>query len=115
MVEKLRRLRLARDTPFVIVEQPAKKPELPLLIQDLDLNEITELPRECLDALFKRRNIAFNLRPQELLHAAVGELRLEFIDRSGRITEQAGKCGFHASLRTHTFENDAIENLNLID
>ena len=45
VVEKLRGLRLACNPPVVVVEQPAKEGELPLLIQNLDPHEIAELPR----------------------------------------------------------------------
>ena len=38
-------------TPIVIIQQAAEKRELPLLIQDLDLHEICELPSKCLHVL----------------------------------------------------------------
>ena len=44
IVEKLRGLRLARDAPVVVIEQPAKEAELPLLVENLDLHEVRELP-----------------------------------------------------------------------
>src|ERR1035441_4626711 len=88
VVEKLRRLRLARNPPIVIVDEPAKKPELGFLVQYLDLDEIAELPPECLDALLKSSDAVLNLRPQQRLHAASCKLRLQFIHRSGGITEQ---------------------------
>ena len=50
IVEKLRGLRPAGNTPVVIIQQAAEEPELPLLIQDLDLHEISKLPSECLHA-----------------------------------------------------------------
>jgi hypothetical protein len=40
IVEKLPGLRPPGNTPVVIIQQAAEKPELPLPIQDLDLHEI---------------------------------------------------------------------------
>ena len=57
--------------------------ELPLLIQNLDLDEIAKLPLECLDALIEYGNTVLNLRSQQRLHPAAGELRLQLIHRSG--------------------------------
>ena len=53
IVEKLRGLRLARDAPFVEVQQPAKEPKLPLLVENFDLHEVRKLPGERLDALLQ--------------------------------------------------------------
>ena len=78
IVEKLGGLRPAGDTPIVIIQQATEKRELPLPIQDLDLHEICELPSECLHVLVKPLKIAFDMRPQQLLHAVIGELRFEF-------------------------------------
>ena len=50
IVEKLRGLRPAGNTPVVIIQQAAEERELSLLIQDLDLHEVRELPSECLHA-----------------------------------------------------------------
>jgi hypothetical protein len=82
IVEKLRGLRLAGNTPVVIIQQAAEEPELSLLIQDLDLHEICELPSECLHVLVEPLKIALDMRPQQLLHAVVGELRFEFGNRA---------------------------------
>ena len=82
IVEKLRGLRSAGNTPVVIIQQAAEKRELPLLIQDLDLHEICELPSECLHVLVEPLKIALDMRPQQLLHAVVGELRFEFGNRA---------------------------------
>ena len=73
--EKLRGLRLARNAPFVEVQQPAKEPKLSLLAENFDLHEVHKLPGERLDALLQSRKVGFNLRPQQSLHAVVGELR----------------------------------------
>ena len=78
IVEKLRGLRSAGNTPVVIVQQAAEERELPLPIQDLDLHEICEVPSECLYVLVEPLKIALDMRPQQLLHAVVGELRLQF-------------------------------------
>jgi hypothetical protein len=51
IVEKLRGLRLARDAPVVVVEQPAEERELPLLVQHFDLHEVGKLAGECLHLL----------------------------------------------------------------
>jgi hypothetical protein len=40
IVEELVRLGLPGNTPVVIIQQAAEKPELPLPIQHLDLHEI---------------------------------------------------------------------------
>jgi hypothetical protein len=82
IVEELRGLRFAGNTPVVIIQQAAEKRELPLPIQDLDLHEICELPSECLYVLVEPLKIALDMRPQQLLHAVVGELRLEFRNRA---------------------------------
>src|SRR5437879_13744686 len=82
IVEKLRGLRSAGKTPVVIIQQAAEKRELPLPIQDLDLHEICELPSECLYVLVEPLKIALDMRPQQLLHAVVGELRFELGNRS---------------------------------
>ena len=76
IVEKLRGLRPAGNTPVVIIQQAAEKRELSLLIQDLDLHEIRKLPSECLHVLVEPLKIALDMRPQQRLHAVVGELRL---------------------------------------
>jgi len=52
------------------------------LIQDLDLHEVSELSRECVDALVEPLKIALDMRPQQLLHAVVGELRLQLGNRA---------------------------------
>ena len=82
IVEKLRGLRPAGNTPVVIIQQAAEERELSLLIQDLDLHEICELPSECLHVLVEPLKIALDMRPQQLLHAVVGELRFEFGNRA---------------------------------
>ena len=74
---------MCRDlAPIVIIQQAAEKPELPLPIQDLDLHEIRELPSECLHVLVEPLKIALDMRPQQLLHTVVGELRFEFGNRA---------------------------------
>ena len=78
VVEKLRGLWFARNAPVVVVEQPSKETQLTLLIQYFNLHEVGKLPDECLDSLFQPRNILFDLRAQQGLHAAVDELRLQF-------------------------------------
>ena len=82
IVEKLRGLRPAGNTPVVIIQQPAEKRELPLLIQNLDLHEVCKLASECLDVLVESLKIALDMRPQQRLHAVVGELRFEFGNRA---------------------------------
>ena len=64
IVEKLRGLRPARNAPIVVIQQPAEEHELSLLIQDLDLHEIRELPSECLHALVEPSKIVLNMRTQ---------------------------------------------------
>ena len=62
IVEKLRGLRPAGNTPVVIIQQPAEEHELSLLIQDLDLHEVRKLPSECLHALVESSKIVLNMR-----------------------------------------------------
>jgi hypothetical protein len=82
IVEELRGLRSPGNTKIVIIQQAAEKRELPLLIQDLYLHEICELPNECLHMLVEPLKIAVDMRPQKLLRAVVGELRFEFGNRA---------------------------------
>jgi hypothetical protein len=89
IVEKLRGLRLAGNTPVVIIQQAAEKRELALPIQDLDLHEICELPSECLHVLVEPFKIVLDMRPQQLLHAVIGELRFEFGNCTLWIAKQA--------------------------
>ncbi len=105
---------LASNPPVVVVDETPQERELATLIQNLDPDEIAELARECLDALLKPCNLGLDLRPQQFFHAATGKLRLQLVNCSGWITEQAGECSSDASLRTRPFEHDAIEDLNLI-
>jgi len=86
IVEKLGGLRPAGDTPVVIIQQAAKEAELPLPIQDLDLHEICELSSERPNVLVEPLKIALDMRPQQLFHAVVGELRFEFGNRPLWIT-----------------------------
>ena len=114
IVEKLRGLRLARNAPVVEVQQPAEERELPLLVQDLDLHEVRELPSECLHALVEPRNIALDLAAQQRLHVVVRELRFQFVDGPGRIAKELAERRAHAGLRPRAFEQNAVEDLDLI-
>src|SRR5271166_645093 len=91
IVEKLGGLRPAGNTPIVVIQQAAEKRELTLPIQDLDLHEISELPSECLHVLVEPLQIALDMRPQQLLHAVVGELRFEFGNRALWIAQEASE------------------------
>jgi len=44
------------------------------------LHEIRKLTNECLHVLIEPLKIALDMRPQQLLHVVVGELRFEFGD-----------------------------------
>src|SRR5579863_6067061 len=55
------------------------------------------------------------MRPQQLLHAVVGELRFEFGNRALWITNEASERRTHAGLRPGAFEQDAVEDFNLIE
>ncbi len=92
-----------------------KKRELPLLVQNLDLHEVGELASECLNALVEPLKIALDLRPQQRLHAVVGELRFEFADGARWIAEEAGEGRADAGLRPRAFEQDAVEDFDLIE
>src|SRR5216684_572265 len=89
IVEKLRGLRPASNTPVVIIQQATEEPELPLLIQDFDLHEIRELPSERLNVLVESSKIVLDMRPQQHLHAVVDELRFEFVNRALWIAKEA--------------------------
>jgi hypothetical protein len=54
-------VRLAGNTPVVIIQQAAEEPELALVIQDRDLHEICELPSECLHVLVESLKIALDM------------------------------------------------------
>src|SRR5580698_6209160 len=82
IIQKLRGLRSAGNTPIVIIQQAAEEPELPLLAQDLNLHEIRKLSSECLYVLVESLKVALDMRPQQLLHAVVGKLRFEFGNRA---------------------------------
>jgi hypothetical protein len=113
IVEKLCVLGSARNSPAVIVEQSAKKAELALLAQDLNLHEFAKLAREHLYALFKLGQVVLDLRAQERLHPAVGELSLEFIDSPGGIAEELREGCAYAGLRPRAFQQDAVEDFDL--
>jgi hypothetical protein len=115
IVEKLRGLRLARNPPVVVVEQAAKERELPLLIQTSICMKSPSCRVNAWTRWSSRRKDRLDLRPQQRLHAVVGELRLEFANRAGRIAEEAGERGSDAGLRPRAFEHDAVEDLNLIE
>src|ERR1039458_197488 len=114
IVEKLGGLRPAGNTPVVIVQQAAEKRELPLPIQDLDLHEIRELPNECLHVLVEPLKIPLDMRTQERLHTVVSELRFQFGNRALWIAQEAGECRAYTGLRSGAFEQDAVENFDLI-
>jgi hypothetical protein len=103
IVEKLGGLRPAGNTPIVIVQQVAEKRELPLPIQDLDLHEICELPSECLYLLVEPLEIVLDMRPQQLLHTVVGELRFQLGNRAFWITQEPRQRRAHAGLRPGAF------------
>ncbi len=88
-----------------------------MLIQNLDLDEIAELPLECLHALLQHGNRALNLRPQQRLHLLLLPVNcdFEFVHRSGRIAEEPRQCGADAGLRPRAFKHDAIEDFDLIE
>src|SRR5208282_2304426 len=73
-----------------------------------------ELADECLHALIEAPNIVLDMRAQQRLHAVAGELRLQLVNRASRISEKASERRAHAGLRSPSFEQDAVENLNLI-
>ena len=86
-----------------------------LLVENRDLNEVGELPGECLHALVEPGEVGLNLRPQQRLHAVVGELGAEFANGSGRIVEEASDGRADALLRPCSFQQHDIEDLDLIE
>jgi hypothetical protein len=61
VVKELSRLRFAGNPPVVVVDEPAQKRELPLLLQNFDPDEISELASKCLDALVELGNFGLDL------------------------------------------------------
>ena len=104
----------AGNAPVVEIKQAAKKRELPLPIQDLDLHEVRKLSNECLHALIEAPNIVLDMRAQQRLHAVAGELRLQLANRASGISEKASERRAHAGLRSRAFEQDAVEDFHLI-
>ena len=87
----------------------------PCWFEHFDLHEVGKLPDECLDSLLEPRKVALDLRAQQGLHAAVGELRFQFVDGSGWIAEETGQRRSHAGLRPCAFEQNAVEDFDLIE
>src|ERR1017187_90780 len=114
VVEKLGMLRPTGHAPIVVVKKSAKKAELTLLIQNFDLHEVSKLANECLHLTFESREVAFNLRPKQSLHAAVRELGLQFADGAGRIAEETSQCRTNSGLRPSAFKQDAIEHFDFV-
>src|ERR1700677_2121615 len=107
-------LRLARKAPVIEVKQSAEERELPLTAQDFDLHEVRELPSECLHALVKADNITLDLTAQQSFHVVVRELGLQFADGPGGIAKELPERGAHSGLRPCAFEQNAVEDLDLI-
>ncbi len=106
---------LPGDAPVVVVEQPAKESELTLTVQDFDLHEVGKLTCKCMYLLVEPRQFVLNLRAKQDLHAVVGELRSQFTNGSSRIAEESGEGRADAALRARAFQNDGIEDFNLIE
>src|SRR6266567_3904812 len=70
VIEKLRALRYAGNSPIVVVEQTAEESKLACMIEELDLHEVAELTDEALHSLFERYNVTLDLRANQSLHAA---------------------------------------------
>ncbi|MGH9604156.1 MAG: hypothetical protein ACRD3N_00505 [Terracidiphilus sp.] len=115
VVEELRRLRIARNPPVVIIEEPAKEPELSLLVENLDLHEVGELPNKGMDLLIKLRDLVLDLAAEQHLHGVVGELGLQLSECSGRITEELGERRANTRLGSWPFEHDGIEDFDMVE
>jgi hypothetical protein len=89
--------------------------KLPWLAENFDLHEVHKLPGERLDTLLKSRKVGLYLRPQQSLHAVVGELRPQLANRASGVFEKAGECHAYARLRSRPFENDAVEDFDLVE
>jgi hypothetical protein len=114
IVKKLRRPRPAGDLPFIEIQQSPKEAELSLLVENLDLHKVRELPGERLDALLKSRKIGLYLSPQQGLHIVVRELRPKFANRPSGIAKETRKRRANAGLRPRSFKDDAVENFDLV-
>jgi chemotaxis response regulator CheB len=115
VVEELRVLWPSGNAPLIVVEQAAEETELAVLVKNLDLHEVAQLARECLHALAELREVALDLRAQQRLHAVADKLRLQLSARASGIAEEARECGHQAGLRARAFEQDAIEDFDLIE
>src|ERR1700686_3727186 len=93
----------------------AGKRELSLLIQDFDLHKVRELSSEYLHMPGESANVVLDMSAQQRLHALVGELRFEFANRARGIAEEASERRAHARLRLGAFEQDAVEDFDLIE
>jgi hypothetical protein len=106
---------LAGNTPVVVIQQAAEKRELPLLIQDLDLHEIRKLPSECLHVLVEpRRSRSICERNNVFMLSLVNCDFSSPIAPAGSRKRRA-KRRADAGLRPGAFEQDAVEDFNLIE
>jgi hypothetical protein len=69
------------------------------LVENFDLHKVRELAGERLDTLLQPGHVGLDLRPQQGLHAVVGELRPQFANRPGGIAKETCERHAHAGLR----------------
>jgi hypothetical protein len=72
------------------------------------------LAGECLDVLIEPSNLVLDMSAQEGLYAVIGELRSELLNSTRGIAQEASEGPAHAGLRPGAFEQDAVEDFNLI-
>jgi len=80
---------LAGDAPVIVVQDAPEESKLAPMVEQFDSHKIGELMHECLNALLEVSEVALDLVAQENLHAAIRELRPEFVQAPGRILEEA--------------------------
>jgi hypothetical protein len=98
IVKELHVLRPAGYARLIEVQKPPKEPELFLLIQDVNPQQIPELSSERSHMLFKTGEVTLDLRPKQPSHAVAGELCFERTQCAARVAEHLGERGAEAIL-----------------
>ena len=114
IIEELRRLGIAGDSPVIKVQQSAEELQLPPLIEDLHRDKVRELAHEGPHSLVKQSTISLDLRTEQHLHALIRELRVKLGKAARRIRDEPRHSGTDAGLRSHTFEQNAVKDLDRV-
>jgi hypothetical protein len=97
IVKELCVLRPPGNARTIVVQEPAKEPELFRPIQDLNSHQVSKLANERLHVLFKTCEVLLDVRPNQPSHAVAGELCFERAHRAPRIAEHLGEGRGEAS------------------